>query len=53
MDRVVADHRAVLITRGEGEAVVMPSLADWSALWATRDLLARPTNARRFADALR
>lgn len=53
MDRVVADHTAVLITRGQGEAVVMLSLADWNALESTRHLLAHPTIARRLAEALR
>ncbi len=45
MDRVVADHTPVVITRQKAEAVVMVSLADWHAMEETAYLLSTPANA--------
>jgi len=47
MDRVVADRTPVVITRQRAEAVVMVSLADWSAMEETLHLLSSPANANR------
>lgn len=47
MDRVVADHAPVVITRSKSEAVVMVSLSDWNAMEETLHLLSRPANAQR------
>lgn len=51
MDRVVADHAPVVISRRNGEAVVMVSLADWNAMSETAYLLSSPANAARLCDA--
>ena len=53
MDRVVEDHRPVVITRQKAEAVVMVSLADWNAMEETVYLLSNPTNAERLREAIR
>lgn len=53
MDRVVADRTPVVVTRKRGEAVVMVSLADWSAMEETLHLLSSPANAQRLKDAIR
>ena len=53
MDRVVDDHRPVVITRQKAEAVVMVSLADWNAMEETVHLLSSPKNAERLRDAIR
>ena len=47
MDRVAADRTPVVITRQRAEAVVMVSLADWSAMEETLHLLSSPANANR------
>jgi antitoxin YefM len=52
MDRVVADHTPVVISRQSGESVVMVSLADWNAMEETLHLLGSPTNARRLKTAV-
>lgn len=52
MDRVVEDHRPVVITRQKAEAVVMVSLADWAAIEETMHLLSSPKNAQRLRAAL-
>jgi len=53
MDRVVEDRTPVIVTRKRGEAVVMVSLADWTAMEETLHLVASPANAGRLADAIR
>jgi len=53
MDRVVEDHRPVVITRQKAEAVVMVSLADWNAMEETVYLISNPTNAARLREAVR
>jgi antitoxin YefM len=52
MDRVVEDHRPVVITRQKAEAVVMVSLADWAAIEETMHLLSSPKNAERLRSAI-
>ncbi|HUZ11248.1 MAG TPA: type II toxin-antitoxin system prevent-host-death family antitoxin [Caulobacteraceae bacterium] len=52
MDRVVEDRTPVVVTRKRGEAVVMVSLADWSAMEETHHLMSSPANARRLAEAI-
>jgi antitoxin YefM len=52
MDRVVEDRTPVVITRKRGEAVVMVSLADWSAMEETLHLVSSPANARRLTAAI-
>lgn len=53
MDRVVEDHTPLLITRQNGEAVVMVSLADWRSMEETAYLLASPANAARLRQSVR
>jgi len=52
MDQVVADRTPVVVTRKRGEAVVMVSLADWSAMEETLHLVSSPANAQRLAAAI-
>jgi antitoxin YefM len=47
MDRVNEDHAPVLVTRQNGQPVVMMSLADYNALEETAYLLRSPANAAR------
>lgn len=52
MDRVVNDRTPVVVTRQKAEAVVMVSLADWSAMEETLHLLSSPKNAERLREAI-
>jgi antitoxin YefM len=52
MDRVVEDRTPVIVTRKRGEAVVMVSLADWSAMEETLHLMSSPANAQRLGAAI-
>lgn len=47
MDKVVDDSSEVIVTRRNGEAVVMVSLADWNSIMETEYLLSTPANAER------
>lgn len=53
MDRVVADHAPIVISRQRGESVVMVSLADWNAMEETLHLLSSAENTRRLSAAVR
>jgi antitoxin YefM len=53
MDRVVADMTEIVVTRQNGEAVVMVSLAEWNAINETLHLLSSPKNAERLLTAIR
>jgi antitoxin YefM len=52
MDQVTRDKAPVLVTRQNGEAVVMVSLSDWTSLEETTHLLSTPANARRLRTAV-
>ena len=52
MDRVVADHQPVVISRQKAESVVMVSLADWHSIEETMYLLSSPTNAARLKNSI-
>jgi antitoxin YefM len=41
-----------MVTRKRGEAVVMVSLADWSAMEETLHLMSSPANAQRLGAAI-
>ena len=45
MDRVVDDCSETIITRRNGEAVVLVSLAEWNSIVETEYLLSDPANA--------
>jgi antitoxin YefM len=47
MDRAILDHQEVVITRRNGEAVVMVSMEDWDAIKETLYLTSTPNNAKR------
>ena len=53
MERVARDREPVVVTRKRGEAVVMISLADWTAMEETSHLLSTPANSKRLAEAIR
>ena len=52
MDKVVADHSEAIITRRNGEAVVMVSLSEWNSIRETEHLLRSPKNARRLRESI-
>ena len=52
MDQVNEDHEPVIITRQNGESVVMMSLADFNAWQETTYLLRSPANAKRLLEAV-
>ena len=52
MDQVSDDKAPVLITRQNGEAVVMVALSDWNAMEETTHLLSTPANADRLRRAV-
>jgi antitoxin YefM len=53
MERVNADHAPVIVTRQNGEPVVIMSLVDFNALQETAYLLRSPVNAERLARSVR
>ena len=52
MKKVCEDHDPVIITRKNGEAVVMISLDDYEALNETAYLLQSPKNAKRLLESI-
>jgi antitoxin YefM len=52
MDKVVRDRTPVVVSRKNGESVVMVSLADWNATEETTHLLSHKANAVRLGDAI-
>lgn len=52
MDKTVANHEPVIITRRNGGAVVMMSLADFQSWDETAYLLNSPANARKLMKSL-
>jgi antitoxin YefM len=52
MDRVVADHQPVVISRQKAESVVMVSLADWQAIEETMHLMSSQNNAGRLRSSI-
>jgi len=53
MDKVNDDHLTVLITRQNGEPVVMLSLANYNSMQETAYLLKSPANAERITRAVK
>lgn len=47
MDRAIHDKQEVIVTRKNGEAVVVVSLETWNAVNETLHLLSTPKNASR------
>jgi len=52
LDTVVNDRAPTIITRRNGEAVVMVSLSEWNSMEATEHLLSNPVNAQRLREAI-
>lgn len=52
LDRVIADHAPIKITRQRGEAVVVVSERDWESMEETLYLLSSPRNAAILAEAI-
>lgn len=52
MERVVADHEEVIVTRKNGKPVVMMSLDEWNAIRETMHLLSTPANARALRESI-
>ena len=53
IDRVVADHTPIAITRQRGEGAVLVSESDWASIEETLYLLRSPANAERLLEAIR
>lgn len=53
IDRVVADHAPIAITRQRGEGAVLVSESDWASIEETLYLLRSPANAARLLNAVR
>ena len=52
MDKVCADQAPLLVTRQNGEPVVMMSLAEYESLEETLHLLSDPANAERLLQSI-
>lgn len=53
MDRIIADHEPVIITRRNGGNVVMVSYEDYAAIEETAYLLKSPENAKRLRESIK
>ncbi len=53
IDRVVADHAPIAITRQRGEGAVLVSESDWASIEETLYLLRSPANASQLLEAIR
>lgn len=52
LDQVVADRTEVVVSRRNGEAVVMMPLSEFEGWKETVHLLSNPANARHLADSI-
>ncbi|MDJ0931876.1 type II toxin-antitoxin system prevent-host-death family antitoxin [Breoghania sp.] len=52
MDQAINDRQEVIVTRKQGEAVVVVSLDEWNAISETLHLLSTPNNASRLRAAI-
>jgi antitoxin YefM len=53
MDKIISDHEPVIITRRNGENVVMVSYDDYAAIEETAYLLKSPKNAQRLRESIK
>ncbi len=53
MDKVVADHAPVIITRSGSQACVLISLDDYESMEETAYLMSSPANAQRLSESIR
>ncbi|WP_289035995.1 type II toxin-antitoxin system prevent-host-death family antitoxin [uncultured Roseibium sp.] len=52
MDSAINDQQEVIVTRKQGEAVVVVSLEAWNAINETLHLLSNPNNASRLRSSI-
>ncbi len=52
MDRVIRSHLPVMVTREDGDAVVLISLEDYEVMEETAYLLQSPKNAQRLLESV-
>ena len=52
MDRAIHDKQEVVVSRKNGEAVVVISLETWNSISETLHLLSTPNNASRLRSAI-
>ncbi|MEJ8474607.1 type II toxin-antitoxin system Phd/YefM family antitoxin [Roseibium algae] len=52
MDSAINDQQEVIVTRKQGEAVVIVSLEAWNAINETLHLLSNPNNASRLRSSI-
>ena len=52
MDRAIDDQEETVVTRRNGEAVVLVSLDQWNAIQETLHLLSTPANAARLRGSI-
>lgn len=52
IDKVVADHAPLAITRQRGEGAVLISASEWAAIEETLYLLRSPANAKRLLESI-
>ena len=52
MDSAINDQQEVIVTRKQGEAVVVVSLETWNAINETLHLLSSPANAARLRSSI-
>jgi antitoxin YefM len=53
MDKIISDHEPVIITRRNGENVVIVSYDDYAAIEETAYLLKSPRNAQRLRESIK
>ncbi len=53
MDQVVSDHHPVIVTRRNGDNVIMVSYDDCASIEETAYLLKSPENAKRLRESIK
>lgn len=53
MDKIVSDHEPVIVTRRNGDNVVIVSYEDYAAIEETAYLLKSPENAKRLRESIK